>query len=174
MAPRARSRAGGSPHDDDRHGVGRHRTGVLLVASSGGHLTQLVALSPWWNRHRRTWVTFNDVQATSLLAGEDVTWAFGPTTRNIPNLLRNTVLAARMLAHERPALIVSTGAGVAVPFLVLGWLLRVPTAFIEVYDRVEMPTLTGRLVRPFATAILVQWPEQLASYPDAVMVGPLL
>jgi UDP-N-acetylglucosamine:LPS N-acetylglucosamine transferase len=154
--------------------AGEHRAPVLLVASSGGHLTQLAALSTWWTRYRRTWVTFNDVQATSLLAGETVRWAYGPTTRNIPNLLRNTVLAVRMLLRERPALIVSTGAGVAVPFIVLGWVLRVPTAFIEVYDRVEMPTLTGRLVRPFATLILVQWQEQLASYPRAVMVGPLL
>jgi len=152
----------------------RPRGRVLLVASSGGHLTQLVALSPWWSRYPRAWVTFDDVHAASLLEGEDVTYAFGPTSRNIPNLLRNSVLAIQTLWRERPTVIVSTGAGVAVPFLVLGWLLRVPTAFIEVYDRIEMPTLTGRLVRPFATRILVQWPEQLASYPQAVMIGPLL
>lgn len=147
---------------------------VLLVASSGGHLTQLFALSPWWSRHERTWVTFDDVHAASLLEGERVVFAFGPTNRNIPNLLRNTVLAIRMLRRERPALIVSTGAGVAVPFILLGWLTRVTTVFIEVYDRIEMPTLTGRLVRPFASRILVQWPEQLVSYPNAVMIGPLL
>jgi UDP-N-acetylglucosamine:LPS N-acetylglucosamine transferase len=147
---------------------------LLLVASSGGHLTQLFALAPWWTQHRRRWVTFDDVQAGSLLSGEAVTWAYGPTTRSIPNLLRNTFLAARILWQERPGLIVSTGAGVAVPFVVLGWMTRVPTAFIEVYDRVDMPTLTGRLLRPFASVILAQWPEQLEAYPRAVLIGPLL
>jgi UDP-N-acetylglucosamine:LPS N-acetylglucosamine transferase len=147
---------------------------LLLVASSGGHLTQLFALEPWWTRHPRAWVTFNDLQARSLLSGEDVTWAFGPTTRNIPNLLRNTVVAARTLRRRRPKLIVSTGAGVAIPFIVLGWLMRIPTAFIEVYDRLDMPTLTGRMVRPFASVVLVQWPEQLVAYRKGVLIGPLL
>jgi UDP-N-acetylglucosamine:LPS N-acetylglucosamine transferase len=150
------------------------RSPVLLVASSGGHLAQLVALEPWWMPHPRRWVTFNDLQARSLLAGEEVTWAYGPTTRSIRNLLRNTVLAARVLRRDRPKLIVSTGAGVAVPFLVLGWLIGVPTVFIEVYDRVDMPTLSGRMVRPFASLMFVQWPEQLASFPEAVLIGPLL
>jgi UDP-N-acetylglucosamine:LPS N-acetylglucosamine transferase len=150
------------------------RTGLLLVASSGGHLTQLVALAPWWTKYRRQWVTFDDMHAGSLLSEEAVTWAYGPTTRSIPNLLRNTVLAARILWQVRPELIVSTGAGVAVPFIVLGWLVRIPTAFIEVYDRVDMPTLTGRLLRPFASVVLVQWANQLESYPRGVLIGPLL
>jgi UDP-N-acetylglucosamine:LPS N-acetylglucosamine transferase len=152
----------------------RRRAGLLLVASSGGHLTQLFALAPWWTQYRRRWVTFDDTHAGSLLSDETVIWAFGPTTRSIPNLLRNTVLAVRVLWRVRPELIVSTGAGVAVPFIVLGWLTRIPTAFIEVYDRVDMPTLTGRLLRPFASVVLVQWPNQLESYPRGVLIGPLL
>ena len=40
---------------------------------------------------------------------------YGPTNRNIPNLLRNLRLAARVLREERPAAILTTGAGVAVP-----------------------------------------------------------
>jgi UDP-N-acetylglucosamine:LPS N-acetylglucosamine transferase len=79
-----------------------------------------------------------------------------------------------MFRKDRPELVVSTGAGVAVPFVLLGWLMRIPTVFIEVYDRVDMPTLTGRLLRPFASVILVQWSAQLEAYPGAVLIGPLL
>ena len=66
---------------------------VLLVCSSGGHLAQLLRLSPWWKNHERSWVTFRKPDAISLLADERVHWAFHPTTRHVRNLLRNTGLA---------------------------------------------------------------------------------
>ena len=90
------------------------------------------------------------------------------------NLLRNSRLAVRLLRRERPSLVVSAGAGVAVPFFVVAWLLRIPTVFIEVYDRVDTPTMTGRLCGPFTTRRIVQWESQLEFYPDAHLVGPLL
>ncbi|POM27125.1 undecaprenyldiphospho-muramoylpentapeptide beta-N- acetylglucosaminyltransferase [Actinomadura rubteroloni] len=148
---------------------------VLLIGSAGGHLTQLVALEAWWKGHRRTWVTFESRHAESLLAGEDaVVWAHHPTTRNIPNLLRNTRLAWRLLRRSRPDAIVSAGAGVALPFFVLARLMRIPSVYIEVYDRIDSPTLTGRLCRPFASLFLVQWEEQRRFYRNAVVVGNLL
>lgn len=147
---------------------------MLMVGSSGGHLAQLVALQPWWSHRERAWVTFQTPDAESLLDGESVTWAHYPTTRNIPNLLRNALLAARMLRRERPAAIVTTGAGVALPFFIVGRLLRIPTVYIEVYDRIESRTLTARLCRPFTSKMLVQWEEQLALYPHATVVGTLL
>lgn len=147
---------------------------IMLVGSSGGHLAQLLALEPWWSRRSRHWVTFRTPDAESLLAGEGVTWAYFPTTRNLRNLLRNAVLAVRMLTTSRPDAIVSTGAGVALPFFVLGWLLGIPTVYIEVYDRIDSRTLTGRLCRPFTSSFLVQWEEQRKLYPNATVVGTLL
>lgn len=147
---------------------------ALLVASSGGNLAQLLALEPWWRRRDRLWVTFDTSHTSSLLAGEEVVWAHHPTTRNLANLLRNSVLALRTLRRSKPDVLVSTGAGVAIPFFLLAWMLRIPTVFIEVYDRIDMPTVTGRLCRPFASLFLVQWEEQRRSYPDAIVVGNLL
>jgi UDP-N-acetylglucosamine:LPS N-acetylglucosamine transferase len=147
---------------------------VLLVGSSGGHLAQLLALRPWWDDRDRAWVTFRTPDATSQLAGERVTWAHHPTTRTVPNLVRNTRLAFQLLRKAKPSVIVSTGAGVAVPFFVLGWLRGIPTVYLEVYDRVDSPTRTGRLCRPFTRLFLVQWEEQRKFYPGSVVVGPLL
>jgi len=147
---------------------------ALMVCSSGGHLAQLVALRPWWSTFRTRWVTFPTADAIDLLADEDVVAAAYPTTRNLPNLVRNALLAARMLLRERPDVIVSTGAAVAVPFFVLGRLLGVPTVYLEVFDRLDTPTLTGRLCQPFADRMLVQWEEQEQLYRSPVVVGPVL
>ena len=147
---------------------------MLFACSSGGHLAQLLALEPWWADKHVTWVTFPTADAESLLADRDVVHAYHPTTRSLRNLARNTGLAWRVLRRTRPELIVSTGAGVAVPFFILGRAMRVPTAYIEVLDRLDTATLTARLCRPFTTRMLVQWEEQRSLYPGSTVVGTLL
>ncbi len=150
------------------------RPHVLLVGSAGGHLAQLVRHQPWTDGCIRTWVTFDKPDARSLLEGETVLWAHHPTTRNIPNLLRNTALSVRQMVRLRPDMVVSSGAGVALPFFVLARLMRIPTVYVEVFDRIDSRTLTGRLCRPLSSRFLVQWPEQQALYPGSVLIGPLL
>jgi UDP-N-acetylglucosamine:LPS N-acetylglucosamine transferase len=147
---------------------------VLLVCSTGGHLAQLVRLRPWWEGRDRAWVTFDKSDARSLLAGERIHWAHHPTTRNLGNLVRNTFLARRVLAEERPSLIVSCGAGVAVPFFWMARRFGAATTYCEVYDRIESPTLTGRLCYPVADLFALQWERQREHYPKGVVVGPLL
>ncbi len=148
---------------------------ILLVGSSGGHLAQLMSLKSWWSANERAWVTFPTPDARSALDAEkDVSWAHSPTTRNIPNLLRNTKLAYSVIRRFKPTVIVSTGAGSAVPFFVIGNALGISTVYIEVFDRVESPTLTGRLCRPFTDLMLVQWRDQLGLYRDAQLMGRLL
>ncbi|RZU72288.1 oligosaccharide biosynthesis protein Alg14 [Micromonospora kangleipakensis] len=147
---------------------------VMLVGSSGGHLAQLLALAPWYRDRARSWVTFDTPDARSLLEGERVVWAHHPTTRNLKNLARNLLLAVRTLKRANVAAVVTTGAGVALPFVVVARLRGVPTVYIEVYDRIDSPTLTARLCRPFLSAMLVQWEEQRRFYPDATVVGNLL
>jgi UDP-N-acetylglucosamine:LPS N-acetylglucosamine transferase len=147
---------------------------VCLVSSSGGHLFQLHALKAWWQKVDRFWVTFQKADAASLLGGEKVYRAHGPTTRNIKNLIRNFFLAFRILLKEKPDLIISTGAAVAVPFFYVGKLLGCRLVFIEVYDRVDSPTLTGRLVYPITDAFVLQWPEQKKYYPKGRLIGQLL
>ena len=146
----------------------------MLVGSSGGHLAQLCALHSWYSEHQTTFVTFRTPDALSRLQGEDVVWAYHPTTRNLTNLIRNAGLAATLLWRKRPDVIVSTGAGVALPFFVIGRLLGAVTVYVEVIDRLDTTTLTGRLCRPFSSVFCVQWPEQQKLYKGAVNIGRLM
>lgn len=147
---------------------------VLLVSSQGGHLAHLLALRSWWEDRDRLWVCPDTPDVVDRLEGERVVSSFSPTTRHLPNLVRNAVLAVRVLRRERPSIVVSAGAGVAVPFFVAARVLDIPTVFIEVYDRFDSATMTGRLCGPFTTRRIVQWQSQLDFYPDARLVGPLL
>lgn len=144
---------------------------ICFPTSSGGHLTQLMQLRPFWGEHDRFWVTFDKEDANSKLEGECVYHCHYPTNRNIPNLIRNTVLAIKVLNRERPDLIMSTGAAVAVPFFIIGKLMGAKTVYIEIIDRIDASTITGKLVYRFTDLFVVQWPELKQVYPKAVCLG---
>jgi beta-1,4-N-acetylglucosaminyltransferase len=144
---------------------------LLLVCSSGGHLLQLVGLADAFAAFPRLWVTFDKPDARALLAGERVVHAFGPTNRNVPNLLRNLRLAAGLLRRERPRAIISTGAGVAVPFAWIGRLRGIPVVYIESVTRITSLSLSGRMIKPIANDLFVQWPELAETVPGARYEG---
>lgn len=144
---------------------------ICLVGSSGGHLMHLYLLEPIWQHEERFWVTFDKEDARSLLKEERWFPCYFPANRSLKALIKNTWLAIKLLLREKPDLIISSGAAVAVPFFYIGRLLGCKTVFIEVYDRVQLATLTGRLVYPVSDLFVVQWPELLTRYPKAVMLG---
>lgn len=148
---------------------------VLFVGSSGGHLAQLLPLRALFRAEDRAWVTFRTPDAVGALDHETkVVWAHFPTTRNIPNLVRNAWQALRVLRSWRPSVIVTTGAAVAFPYFILSRIYGARTVYIEVYDRVDSATLTARLCSPFTDLMAVQWPEQRGLYRQPTVVGPLL
>jgi beta-1,4-N-acetylglucosaminyltransferase len=147
------------------------RVDALLVCSTGGHLLQLVALREAWAGHAHAWVTFDKSDARSLLAGERVYHAHGPTNRNVPNLLRNFALAWRVVSRTRPRVIVTTGAGVAVPFAWIGRVRGARVVYVESFTRITGPSLSCRLIAPVAERIYAQWPELVQALPRARYVG---
>lgn len=146
---------------------------ALLVGSSGGHLLQLLrakdALPDW----ELVWVCFRKPDATYFLRDYRVYWCHYPTTRNYWNLLRNTIQAVTVLRREKPDVIISSGAGVAIPYFYLGKLLRKKTIYIESFTRVTSKSLTGRAVYPVTDLFCVQWESMIHLYPKAKMIGRL-
>lgn len=144
---------------------------VCLVGSSGGHLTHLYLLKPFWENEERFWVTFDKADAKSILKNEKMYPCYFPTNRNIINLIKNTLLTYKILRKEKPDVIISSGAAVAVPFFYLGKLFGAKTVYIEVFDRIDSATLTGRLVYPVTDKFIVQWEELKKVYPKAINLG---
>ena len=147
------------------------RADLLLVCSSGGHLLQLVALRESWGRFSRAWVTFDKSDARSLLADERVVFAHGPTNRSIRNLLRNLLVAWRVVRTTRPAVMVTTGAGIAVPFAWVARLHGAKVVYVESLARIEGPSLSYRLIAPVADRSYVQWPELARVLPGSRFAG---
>ena len=145
----------------------------LIVGSSGGHLTHMYMLKDIWSKHDRAWVTFDKADANSILKDERKYWCHYPTNRNIPNLIKNTFLAIKILRKEKPDIIVSSGAAVAIPFFLLGHLFGAKLVYVEVFDRIDKPTVSGKFCYRVADKFIVQWDEQLKVYPKAINLGQI-
>lgn len=156
-----------------KHVTDKKNLKICLVGSSGGHLTHLYMLKPFWRDKNRFWVTFDKEDARSLLKDEKMYPCYFPTNRNIKNLICNTFLAIRVLKKEKPDLIISSGAAVAVPFFYLGKMMGAKLIYIEVFDRIDKPTMTGKMVYPIVDKFIVQWEEMKKVYPKAVNFGSI-
>lgn len=157
-----------------RRGSTAKRPRVLLVASSGGHLLELLELTGQYERQSRHWVTFDKPDARVLLAGETVTFAYSPTNRHLGNLVRNSLLAFRLMVKLRPHAVITTGAGVGVPFVYAARVLGKRAIYVESLARIDELSLTGRIVYPVVTDLFVQWPELAERYRKGRYAGAIV
>lgn len=120
---------------------------LLLAASTGGHIAQLVRLGPGLGATDDSlWVSFDSPQTRSLLAGK--------RTMMVPYIAprdwKSAATAFRMLrdrlASEEFDAAVSTGAGLALAALPAARLAGIPSLYIESVSRVEGPSLSGRIL----------------------------
>lgn len=147
---------------------------VLLVCSSGGHVLQLHSLSEAWHDYSRVWVTNDRSDARSLLESESAVFLPGPASRDPVAFVRNLLAAVQLMRRVRPAVMITTGADIAVPFAWVARLFGARVVYIESLTRLDELSLSGRLIAPVATRMYVQWPELQRARPDAVYAGSVL
>jgi glycosyltransferase involved in cell wall biosynthesis len=146
------------------------RVDLLLVSDPGGHLWELVALQPVWREFSRVWVTLAGPDLEVIPATEHVVFAHAPTQRSIANLLRNAALAYKLIASMRPRVVLTTGAGLAVPFAWIGRLFGLKIIHVECSGRVGV-SLSGRVIAPIADRFYVQWPDLIGAVRKARYAG---
>jgi anti-anti-sigma factor len=149
---------------------------MMLVCSSGGHYKAMMRLAAFWQKFQSvSWVTFRNPTAEADLrdCSGQVHWAYSPTNRNIPNLIRNLLLAFKVLRDDRPDVILSTGAGVAVPFLLLArYVYGSQVIFVESKTRLKRLSLSAKILKALSgfDELIVQSRELADLYPEATFV----
>jgi UDP-N-acetylglucosamine:LPS N-acetylglucosamine transferase len=144
---------------------------ICLVSSCGGHLSELRSLRPVYDRHAHFYVVNDRIALSADMAGR--TYFIRHSERDWLFLV-NLWEAWRILRRERPTIIVSTGAGLMVPFALVARLLGIPTVFIEISAQVTDPSLTGRIMYRLADRFFYQWPPLARHFPNATYGGPIL
>ncbi|MDE6929271.1 MAG: polysaccharide biosynthesis protein [Lachnospiraceae bacterium] len=146
---------------------------ICFAASSGGHLEELLILQPLMDSYDSFIVTEKTAyRGTGKKIRRYHLLQVNRRERScIPRLIVNTARSLKIYIAERPDVVVCTGVLATVPLCLLCKLFGKKLIFIESYAKVKTPTLTGRLLYPFADQFYIQWRELLKFYPKAVYVG---
>jgi len=144
---------------------------ICIVSSCGGHLTEVRTLRSIYDKYEHFYVINARVCLPSDMA--DNTYFICHSERDFRFFL-NLWQAWRILRRERPQLILSTGAGPCVPFAIVGKLLQVPSIFVETFNRVAEPSLSGRIMYRLAYRFFYQWKSLGRFYPKGTYCGPLV
>jgi UDP-N-acetylglucosamine:LPS N-acetylglucosamine transferase len=147
---------------------------ICLAASGGGHLSQLLRLAEAWEGYRAFCVTTTDV-VSEMLQKYGKVYTVGECNREHP--LRVILVLMRcinVILHERPDVVISTGAAVGCIMCFLSKLLGAKVVWVDSIANVERISLSGRMVRHIADLFLVQWPELVEQYSDVEYVGAVI
>lgn len=150
------------------------RLKVCLVASAGGHLSQLLKLEDSWNGHDAFYVTTSDIVRERLQKSGKV-YVVGECNRQ--HLLKVVLVSIRglkIILKERPNIVISTGAAVGCIMCFLGEIIGAKIIWVDSITNVTRLSLSGRLVRYVADLFLVQWPQFAEQYESVEYVGAVI
>lgn len=145
---------------------------LCLISSHGGHLHELTQATRGV-AGRKYWVTYKTKHTRALLAAEKHYFVIDPCTNKFKYLV-NALQSLWHLTRERPDVIISTGAGIAVPTMILGkFVFRAKIIYVESAAAVIEPSKTGRFIYRYADLFLIQWETLRPFYPKAIHTGIL-
>jgi UDP-N-acetylglucosamine transferase subunit ALG13 len=150
---------------------------VCLAASPGGHIAELVSARQAFDGFRRVWVTGRSRQADALRGEGEMVALLPPWGRDPPGprgFPPNLAASRKLVAEHRPGVVVTNGAGLAVPFALLARARGSRLIVAETMARVTDLSLSTRILAPFANALLVQWPEAAGGRRRAIVCRPAL
>jgi beta-1,4-N-acetylglucosaminyltransferase len=144
---------------------------LMLVCTSGGHFATMRSLKSFWSLHERVWVSDRQKDTTVLEKGEKVHWLPYQAPRDVLAILRNIPATCKILYQEKPDVVISTGASLAINFAFIAKLMGIKFIFIESISRSQELSVSGKLVYPISDEFYVQWPELCEKYDKVVFRG---
>lgn len=149
---------------------------VLFIASTGGHLNELLQLKSLFKEYNSYLITEKTKSTIGLKQKyENVNYlVYGTKDHKFSYIFKfvyNCVKSLVLYIKIKPKVIVTTGTHTAVPMCYIGKIFRSKIIFIETFANCETKTLSGKLIYPIADTFIVQWESMLKLYPKAIYGG---
>jgi hypothetical protein len=152
---------------------------VLFIASTGGHLNELLQLKALFKEYDSYLITEKDKSTESLqIEGikETKYLAYGTRSKILVYpfiFIYNCFKSLFYYFKIKPKVIITTGIHTAVPMCYIGKLFGSKIIFIETFANRNTKTLSGRMVYPISDLFIVQWKEMQQLYPKSVYGGAI-
>lgn len=150
---------------------------VLFIASTGGHLNELMQIKPLFKKydyHIVTEKTKVDDSFKEEYQNKISFLIYG--TKKYPisyifKFIANCFISLYYYFKYQPEVIVTTGTHTAVPMCYIAKIFGSKVIFIETFANRATGTVAGRLVYPIADTFVVQWEEMHKVYPKSICWG---
>ncbi len=147
---------------------------ICLVASAGGHLTQLLKVANSWQGHETVCITTAKMVQDRLSEIGKI-YVVGECNRQHPLRVMKVLLrCSSIIFREKPDVLISTGAAVGCISCFLGKLLGAKLIWIDSITNVEKLSLSGRIIRYIVDLLLVQWPELVEKHKNTEYAGTIV
>ena len=150
---------------------------VIFIASTGGHLEELLQLSPMFDRydyHLITEKTKSNMYLKEKYKDRVDYLVYGTKLHFLTypfKLLFNCFKSLFFYLKYSPDYIITTGTHTAGPMCCLGKIFGSKVIYIETFANMVTKTSTGRLVYPMSDKFIVQWESMKKLYPNAEVGG---
>ena len=153
---------------------------VIFIASTGGHLNELLQLSSCFKKYDYYLITEKTPSNLSLKSKFDnrvyylVTGTYTTLKAKILYPFKffiNCLKSLHYFLKIKPDVVVTTGTHNTVPMCYIAHFFRKKVIFIETFANSEFPTKSGKMVYPIADVFIVQWKSMLKFYPKAIYGG---
>lgn len=150
------------------------KNNILAISSGGGHLTEMIHSLDDNNIKENdiTYVVFKTPYTVNTLKSEKHYFIIDPHVSKVKYLI-NFIQALCLFLMLRPKVVVSTGAGIAIPMILLAKKCGSKIIFIETGARVIEPSKTGKFIYKYADLFIVQY-EPLLKHFDKAKLGKLI
>ncbi len=151
---------------------------VMFVSSAGGHLAELLKLSPLFIKYDYVLIT-EKVKTSEILKNKyNVEFVIYGSRyyflKYIFVFIANVFLAFKYILKYRPEVIVTTGAHTGGVFCYIGKLFGAKTIYIESMAKVSSLSMTGNFMYKRADKFYVQWEDLEKKYDKAKYIGRLI
>jgi UDP-N-acetylglucosamine--N-acetylmuramyl-(pentapeptide) pyrophosphoryl-undecaprenol N-acetylglucosamine transferase len=155
------------PEQQQRQG----RPVVHLACSRGGHLDVLVRHHEAFEDCSVVWVTQESARAEQLRRDGAQVHVLGEwdRARLLSAGARAIWRSLGLVLRQRPRLVITSGAGIVVPFCLLARLTGARLVFVETSARVRGASSSGRVLSRIAHHVIAQWEDMQAVYPGAII-----
>ena len=150
---------------------------VLFIASTGGHLNELLQLEDMFSFYDYTLITEktkSNMYLKEKYPGKVHFLIYGTKHHFLVYPFKFIINCFKSLFYYikyRPDYIITTGVHTSVPMCYIGKIFGSRIIYIETFANMVTKTVTGKIVYPVSDLFVVQWESMKKLYPNSTFGG---
>ena len=146
------------------------RKKIIGISSGGGHLSELIKAIPNCYENEVAYITFKNGHTKDTLKGKTHFFVIDPHVSKIKfsiNFMQSFFLYVKI----RPKVIISTGAGIALPLILIGKFFNTKIVFIESGARIFKPSKTASFIYKYSDLFIIQYETLHSFFPKSIIAS---